>query len=87
LKPGDLVRVYAVPDSSFHGFTALAAARYTALEGRTLPLSEFNEDGYAVIEMYYGSPVDLNGQSAEPSAPALYEWYGFCFDARDLQRV
>lgn len=87
LKPGDLVRVCAVPDSTFHGFTPHSASRYCALKGRILPVSEFDEAGYAVISMYYTSPSDLTGQPSAPAEAVSYEAYDFCFDARDLQHV
>lgn len=87
LAPGDSVKVCAVPDVGFHGFTPLAASRYASLAGRVLRLAEFDEAGYAVIDMYYLSDSDLGGHCEEPEGCSSYHYYGFCFDPRDLQRA
>jgi hypothetical protein len=87
LEVGNLVRVCEIPDVAFHGFDALDAKRYAALLGRVLPISEFDEAGYAVIEMFYASQGDLTGYPSEPSGATSFHMYHFCFDTRDVERA
>jgi hypothetical protein len=87
LESGNLVRICEIPDVGFHGFSALDSRRYAGLLGRVLPICEFDEAGYAVIEMFYASHDDLTGQPSEPSGQTSFHIYHFCFDARDVERV
>jgi hypothetical protein len=87
LEAGNLVRICEVPDVAFHAFDALDAKRYAGLLGRVLPICEFDEAGYAVIELFYASQDDLIGQSSEPLGGVSFHVHHFCFDARDIERA
>lgn len=86
LSVGDLVDVAAAPDVAFHGFNAVARTRYANLLGRALPITEFDENGYAVFRLWYRAKSDVTGSLAEPSGVSCFETHGFCFDPRDLAR-
>ena len=87
LSAGELAKIVALPDINFHGFDELARKRYTALKDRVLPISEYDENGYAHFLLWYLSATDLLGTSAEPVGVDQFETHEFYFDARDLERA
>ena len=85
LSVGDLAKIIAIPDVGFHGFDDIARARYTAMMDRTLPITEFDESGYAVFALWYKTPDDVLGNVGEPSGVSSFATHDFCFDPRDLE--
>lgn len=84
---GDDVRIVEIPDIKFHGFGAMARKRYAALHGKIMRISEFDESGYAVFNLWYAATKDVEGRTDEPIKVSRFETHGFCFDPRDLERV
>lgn len=87
LVVGDEVRIIEIPDIRFHGFDAIARARYAALHGKIMRISEFDESGYAVFALWYAATDEVEGRADEPTNVSRLEWHGFCFDPRDLERM
>ena len=62
LKVGDEVQIIGLPDVDFQGFDARARARYCALQDCVLPITAFDELGYAVFGLWYASASAVVGR-------------------------